>query len=458
MRAASTYTSREPEADNMPRDANDILREEGVDALREFIDAAEPYNGNRRGREDDEFEKHFGEEQGNCSDDPPPPSGLADYDLNGIEAEAPEIVTPSTGLGEWDAGDDIATPPPRGWLLGNIFARKFMASLLADGGVGKTALRLAQLLSCAIGRSLTSDHVFERCRVLIISLEDDADELRRRILALMLHYKIDRSELKGWLFLSAPGAAGGKLMTADKSGRLTRGQLADNLVTVITARGIDLVSIDPFVKSHSVEENSNSAIDDVVQVLTDLAAKYDIAVDALHHTSKGAADPGNADRGRGASAMKDGARLVYTLAPMTTDEAQAFGIKDEDRRVLIRMDSAKVNIAPPLRAARWFRLVGVPLGNATATYPNGDEVQVVEPWTPPDTWAGLTHTLLNQILTAIDTGMPDRNRYSDASGVTDRAAWKVVLEHAPEVRYEYDNPVTRKPVKGLKLDTTKRPS
>jgi hypothetical protein len=91
--------------------------------------------------------------------------------------------TPLANLGEWDAGNDTEMPPPRGWLLGNIFARKFMSSLLADGGVGKTALRYAQLLSVAIGRSLTGDHVFARCRVLIISLEDGPDELRRRILA-----------------------------------------------------------------------------------------------------------------------------------------------------------------------------------------------------------------------------------------------------------------------------------
>ena len=132
-------------------------------------------------------------------------------------------------LGEWDAGDDIKPPPPRGWLLGNIFARRFVSSLFADGGTGKTALRVAQLLSLATGKSLTGEHVFQRCRVLIVSLEDDADELRRRILAAMLHHKIDRSDLKGWLFLAAPGAAGGKLMTLDKKGRTVRGKLADAL-------------------------------------------------------------------------------------------------------------------------------------------------------------------------------------------------------------------------------------
>jgi RecA-family ATPase len=137
------------------------------------------------------------------------------------------------------------------------------------------------------------------------------------------------------------------------------------------------------VKTHSVEENSNSAIDDVVQILTDLAAKYDISIDVPHHTRKGATDPGNADRGRGASATKDGGRLVYTLTTMTSEEAQTFGVSEDARRNLIRMDSAKVNIAPPAAHAKWFRLIGIPLGNATEQYPHGDVVQTVEQWCHP---------------------------------------------------------------------------
>jgi len=126
-------------------------------------------------------------------------------------------------LGEWDAGDDTEMPPPRAWLLGTVFARGFMSSLLAEGGTGKTALRYAQLVSLAIGYSLTGDWVFQRCRVLIISLEDDDKELRRRIAAVLLHHKINRSELKGWLFLATPGRAGGKLMVVDDKGHLAFG-------------------------------------------------------------------------------------------------------------------------------------------------------------------------------------------------------------------------------------------
>src|SRR5438067_11605774 len=75
----------------------------------------------------------------------------------------------ASALGEWDAGEDIKLPPPRAWLLGNVFARTFISSLFAEGGTGKTALRYAQYLSLTVGRSLTGEHVFQRCRVLIVS-------------------------------------------------------------------------------------------------------------------------------------------------------------------------------------------------------------------------------------------------------------------------------------------------
>jgi hypothetical protein len=380
------------------------------------------------------------------------------------------------GLEEWDAGDDIDKPPPRQWLCGNLFCRMFMSSLLGDGGVGKSALRIAQLISLAIGRSLTGEHVFQRCRVLVISLEDSPDELRRRILACCLHHNIDRSELKGWLFLSTPGRRAGKIKEMDMRGRPVDGGLAKNLEDVIARRKIDIVSIDPFVKSHSVEENNNGAIDSVVQVLTDLSAKYNIAIDAPHHTSKGTADPGNADKGRGASSMKDAGRLVYTLTTMSPAEAKDFGIEEEQRRGYIRMDSAKVNITRHSGSAKWFKLVGVRLDNGTEMYPNGDEVQTVERWMPPQLLADLSSDLINRILTDIDAGIADGERYSDAAKATSRAAWRVVTKHAPKKTEEqarriiktwvssgllesrdYNSPTEYKELKGLFVIHAKRP-
>ena len=380
-------------------------------------------------------------------------------------------------LGEWDAGTDTADIPPRGWLLGNIFCRRFISSVIAEGGVGKSALRLLQLLSLAIGRSLTGEHVFTRCRVLIVSLEDNADELRRRLRAACRHHGVGQAELSGWLYLAAPGASGGKLVTLDPHGRPILDRLAGKLARTITKRGIDIVSLDPFVKAHAVEENNNNMIDEVVSVLANMAEQFDIAVDVPHHAAKGAPDPGNANRGRGASAMKDAGRLIYTLTSMSLEEGQAFGLSEVERRHLIRLDSAKVNITPHMGDAKWFRLVGVEIGNASNLYPHGDQVQTVEPWTPPDTFAGLSNLMIGAILNDIDAGLPDGNRYTDAPRIFERAAWRVIVKHAPAtsegaarkiikvwtmsgllVRRGYENPNTRKAVNGFWVNPAKRPS
>jgi hypothetical protein len=71
-----------------------------------------------------------------------PPEDLDDYleDVDESAAQPPELE-------EWDAGDDAAAPPPRGWLLGHVFCRTFISSLIAEGGSGKTTLRYAQYLS-----------------------------------------------------------------------------------------------------------------------------------------------------------------------------------------------------------------------------------------------------------------------------------------------------------------------
>src|SRR5262249_9754132 len=146
-------------------------------------------------------------------------------------------------------------------------------------------------------------------------------------------------------------------------------------------------------------------------------------------------------------------------------------------RSFVRVDSGKVNITKTLGAAKWFHLVGVDLGNTTDMYPNGDEVQTVEPWQPPDIWDNLPADLLNRILAAIDAGLPDGNRYSDAPNVRERAAWKVVRKLAPQKTEQharefvkswvkngwliyrlYENPVTRKTVSGLYLNPEKKPS
>jgi hypothetical protein len=392
--------------------------------------------------------------------------------LNGNGDSAP-LEIPS--LDEWDAGDDIDLPPPRHWLLGNQFCRQFLSGLLAPGATGKTALRTLQAISLATGRPLTGQYVFKRCRVLMVSLEDDKDELKRRIAAARLHHNISPAELKGWLFLATP--KGFKLAEVNTKGARQIGILEKMLRKTIEYRKPDLVMLDPFVKLHALEENDNGAMDFVCDLLVQLAMEYDIAVDAPHHTKKGQIVAGDPDAGRGASAARDAGRLVYTLTRMTEDEARAFGIGAEVRDLYVRLDKGKVNLAPPSQHATWFKLVGVQLGNGNADYPGGDDVQTVEPWEPPKTWANLSSAQLNAALTDIDGGMPNGQRYSDAPAASGRAAWPIIQRHCPHkseaqcrdiiktwvrngllFNENYEDPIERKPRKGLRVDNSKRPA
>jgi hypothetical protein len=70
--------------------------------------------------------------------------------------------------------------------------------------------------------------------------------------------------------------------------------------------------------------------------------------------------------------------------------------------------------------------------NATEEYPEGDEVQAIESWTPPATWAGITDAMIDAVLANIDGGTPNGRRYSDAPNAKDRAAWQVVQQHCPD--------------------------
>jgi hypothetical protein len=383
------------------------------------------------------------------------------------EADAPTV---------WDAVDVLDEDiPPREWLLGNIFCKSFTSSLVGAGAAGKTAVRIAQGLAVATGRQLTGEYVHKRSRVLFLCFEDGDPELKRRIKAALLHHKVTE-EARGWLFCTS--ITGKKLFTCSLRhiNKPIPTKLFDWLEEYIRDNNIELIILDPLIKLHATEENDNSGIEQVCARLAQLAVEKNIAVDMPHHVRKGAAEPGDADMGRGASAAKDAGRLGYTLTPMTPKMAEACGVKEEAlRRSLVRMDSAKVNLAPPTVNTIWFRLVGVSLGNSTPQYPNGDNVHSIERWIPPDT--KLSADTINQILDVIERGLQgpkgEPRRYSPGHNSKDRGAWLVVKQFCPGwtdlqckdlinewvkktdylLKDDYDDPVDRRPRKGLYVGT-----
>jgi hypothetical protein len=388
-----------------------------------------------------------------------------------------EVGPEGTDLDEWDAGEllNSAAPKPRPWLIAGQFCRTFLSGLVAPGDVGKTTLRLTQAIELATGRTLLGLHVFQRCRVLVLSFEDDRAELHRRLLAICRHNNIDPAELRGWLFCRDLNG-GPKLAELDSRGRRRQvGQLDAMLRRAVTRLRCDLLILDPFVKLHALEESSNPDMDFVCSLLIKIAQDCNIAVDSPAHTHKGVIQAGDADARRGASAQRDAGRLDYTLTVMSEDEAKQFGIPADMRKSFMRLDKAKANIVRAAKA-RWFQLVSVSLNNATAQYPEGDEVQAIERWQPPEVWADISAEALNAILDDIEAGLPDGRRYTSHGKAKDREAWKAVQRRCPgkpeaqcrEIIREwikadvlaedkYPDPVSRKERSGLRVDANKRP-
>jgi hypothetical protein len=387
-----------------------------------------------------------------------------------------KVSASGTELEEFDVGDllESGQAPPRPWLSGRYFCRKFVSGLVAPGDSRKTTLRLTQAIEIALGRSLLGYAIHQRCKVVIVSFEDDKDELHRRLEAICRHHKIKPSELKGWLTCRDLNN-GIKLATLDDKGRPQVGPLDSMLRRAIARTGCGFLVLDPFVKLHALMENDNPQMDFVYGLLTNMAQNLNVAIDCPAHTHKGVILAGDADARRGASAQRDAGRLDYTLIRMTESEAEQFGIHPNDRKDYVRLDKAKANMVRAQKA-RWFRLVNIPLGNATKEYPEGDDVQAIEKWEPPETWQGAEPETLNAILDAFDRGMPDGRRYSDNRRAEDRAAWKVVQGHCPDkpesacqemikawlkagvlFRDDYDDPIRRDKQKGLFVDHKKRP-
>jgi hypothetical protein len=379
---------------------------------------------------------------------------------------SPKPNTTGADILTWSVGKDHDTVRPRRWLLEDLLCRRTLTVLYGDGGVGKTALIVTEALSLASGKPLLGQRIFERCRTLVLSFEDDEEELRRRMLAGVRYYNVEKNQLGDYLHCGAITHSDLRLAQTEY-GEHKSGRLVESLDAKIRQHRIDVVILDPFVKTHAVAENDNVAIDFVAGLLTSLAVRHNVAVMVAHHTRKGPASPGNADSGRGASSLKDAARVAYTLTKMSSTEARRFCLSEDERRFLIRLDPGKVNLAPAIEA-RWFKLLGVPLNNSTGRYPSGDIVQTVTCWTPPDIRAAINRDIEVEILRRIDRGIPNGQRYSSVNATESRAAWRVVNELAPKlfplqcrrvigdwikdgklVVRDYRDPVTRRRATGL---------
>jgi len=268
--------------------------------------------------------------------------------------------------------DAVASMPRREWQIPRLLLVGYISLIVGPGGVAKSMLQLIAAVSVATGRDLLGLGSVQRCNALVINNEDDKDELQRRIAAVLVQFEIDPMELEGKLF-TISGYMQPVRFAFHFENTVSRSPVLDQIEALIKEREIGALFVDPFISMHTAPENDNNAMDQVVSICKILAGKSGIAINIAHHTRKIGGDSeahaGDAESGRGASAIKDAARAAVTIARMGRSTAQKLGFSDEERGNYIRMDVGKMNFAAHDSKANWYKIEAV-------TISNGDTVGV----------------------------------------------------------------------------------
>jgi RecA-family ATPase len=325
--------------------------------------------------------------------------------------------------------------PPREWVLGTTLLRGYASILGSMGGVGKTAYAIALALAFITGRrDMIDQHVFQSGKAWFLTLEDDREELQRRIAAAMIAHDIAADQVGGRLFINTASERPLLLARAEIDGTFIVCEDVERLVDGIKAQAIGLTIIDPLVKSHAVIENSNEHMDRLIGTANDIARATRSSVLLATHFRKGGGDNGTRDAIRGGSALIDGARIVRTLMPMTEKEAEALKIAPDEAFRYVRVHDAKANLAPKGRAA-WFELVSIPLGNreVNPTYPAGDNVQAAKVWKPPNAFDSVDRSAMKRIFARL-RGEPEPGWFYSPESRAKFWAGTVIIEEADKSR------------------------
>ena len=160
------------------------------------------------------------------------------------------------------------------WLYGWHLLRSEVAGTAAMGGTGKSTLSIVEALAMASGRALLGPFVPTPLRVVLINLEDTRNTMDKRIAAVMRQYDLTAADVGNRLIVIAKGEVKVKIAKQRRSGDVERNeQDIAALIRLMREHRADVLSVDSFIRTHRVNENDNSAIQEVVECFEDVAVE-----------------------------------------------------------------------------------------------------------------------------------------------------------------------------------------
>jgi hypothetical protein len=284
----------------------------------------------------------------------------------GVERSTNEA--PALDLGELPEGLDFRLLQPRRWVVVDRFLQGYVTISAAPPGCGKTAYEIASAVSVATGISYTGEDCRKRGRAWVYANEEDSVEMLRRLGALCILHRIRPNDLRNDLRLSS--GYGHSLVIAkriESTGDVVPTPVVGELIRAPKDWQCIAFAVDPLISTHRANENSNTDLEAVMQQWRRVAFETNCAIEIPTHIPKSPENSewhaGNLNAIRGASSIAGAARQVVTLARMSKDTAQSYGIDKKEARDLVRLDRAKGSYSPPAEEATWLQMRSVCLEN-----------------------------------------------------------------------------------------------
>lgn len=246
--------------------------------------------------------------------------------------------------------DFILHPAPSpDWVIAGLEPGD-VGLLSAPGGTGKSMFCLSLAVAVAGGENLFGKWaVGETGDVFYVYAEDSPSILHRRFQALHAINPISEDVLHRLHTVCVRTAPplfmiDGIRGVAESNTDVVRA-LAEYIYNV-TGANPRLLVLDPLVKFHTLDENSNNEMAQLMTLFTRVAEELKIAILITHHTGKGAVLSGNASTqqsARGASAIVDQSRFQIVLFGIDERTATMHGIRDEERWKYLVASTPKIN-------------------------------------------------------------------------------------------------------------------
>lgn len=246
-------------------------------------------------------------------------------------------------------------PPPQRYVVEGMLPDPAAVAIAAPGSTGKS-FWMMQLAACVTtGVPFMGQAIPEPGAVLMLTAEDDADELSRRLHAIAREYEWDGDRLDPALVGERfyPFSLVGKDNRLVKDGERQHGKIQEIIDLAAAIPDLRLIILDPVSRFRAGEENSNDDNTRFAEVLEYIRDQAGVTVLVAHHSRKGSSGD-SVDDMRGGSALSDALRFVATLATPNDERAKLLGIAPEDARNMVRYRVVKSNYRIDMHE-QWMR-------------------------------------------------------------------------------------------------------